>query len=313
MTDLERWTPPDERDSWIGVVAPVGDLAQRIAGTDFIPTGLRGRVAAVAAAILTGRELHLPPMTALAHIHVVEGRPSLSAEMQRALVLKAGHELRIVETNSTRCVVDARRRGDDNQPTRVIWTMDDARKAGLAGRQNWQRHPRRMLQARATAEACRLVFPDVIAGLPAVAEELQDDHDQSEPAAVPARTARRTRGTIMARPEPARESVHPIVEPWEPPLPPQVPEPRRHPDIPEPEPEEQPPGDQERITPRQLRALHSALSQVGINDRAKRLELIQQYLQRSDLESSKQLTADEATRVLDWLHAGMPVPEEPQS
>lgn len=52
--------------------------------------------------------------------------------------------------------------------------MEDARKAGLAGKQGpWTSYPKRMRQMRARAFALRDVFPDVLRGMP-VAEELMD-------------------------------------------------------------------------------------------------------------------------------------------
>ncbi len=188
-----------DTDSWVAMLPAVGELAREVYQTEFVPGALRGKPPAVIAAILAGRELNLPPMQSLQHIHVIDGRPTLSAQMQRSLALSAGYHINVIETNTTRCIVEGRRSARDEW-TRVAWTLDDAKKAGLLGRQNWQKHPRRMLQARATAELCQLIFSDAIAGM-AATEEIEDDAEgpgavmvpaaNGQPPKAAARTARR--------------------------------------------------------------------------------------------------------------------------
>lgn len=166
-------------DSWTEVVEKVALFAGQISQTEFVPTALRGRDngAKVAAAIMTGRELGLPPMTSLASIHVINGKPGISAEMMRGLVLQAGHEIRVTESTSVKVVIKGRRAGGgDEDWTTVEWSEQDSRRAGiLTG--NHVKYPRQMFAARATTELCRLLFADVIHGLRSI-EELEDLGDQ---------------------------------------------------------------------------------------------------------------------------------------
>jgi hypothetical protein len=164
VRDTAAVTERDVVDGWAGVIGPVGDLADYIAQTDFVPRALRGKPAAVAACILTGRELGIGPMASLKSIHMVQGVPSLSAEYKRARAMAAGHEIIIDETNATRCVVRGRRSGSGAW-VQVQWTLDMARRAKIAGKDVWQQYPQRMLQARATSELCDLLFPDATLGL----------------------------------------------------------------------------------------------------------------------------------------------------
>ena len=164
-----------DTDSWIHVVDNVAALASNIANTEFVPKGLRGSAAATAAAILYGREVGLPPMTALTQTHVIEGKPAISAEGMRGLILAAGHGLQVLESNGARCVMRGRRRGEDEWSVPVEWSLDMARNAGLAGKQVWKSYPRQMLQARCTAELARLIFPDVIHGFRALEEFDESD------------------------------------------------------------------------------------------------------------------------------------------
>jgi hypothetical protein len=157
---------------WIALLEPAAALANQVAGSAFVPTAMRNNPAAIVAAILYGDELGLGPMQSLAKINVIEGKPSLSAEAQRALILAEGHELWVDESTATRVTVSGRRR-DSERTSSVTWTLDDAKRANLAGKQNWRLYPRQMLMARATADLARAIFADVIGGL-AATEEIED-------------------------------------------------------------------------------------------------------------------------------------------
>lgn len=189
----------DTLPRWVALLEPAAALATRIAGTAFVPRGLRNDPAAVAAAIMLGDELGIGPMQALAHVHVVEGRPAASAELMRALVLRAGHELWVEYADDHRAEVRGVRHGTERVLS-ATWTIDDARRAGLIRpRSGWQAYPRAMLTARATAELCRRAFPDAIAGLSYLAEELDDTQTSgggADPAASPRRVTRRPRVTV---------------------------------------------------------------------------------------------------------------------
>lgn len=170
MTDVAIY---QQRQSSLDLAPEAWTLATRIAGTEFVPSALRGKPEAVLAAMLTGHELGIPPMQSLAKIHVIDGRPAMAAELMRALILRAGHDIWVEESTPTRCTVVGRRAGSPRE-SKVTWTMDDAKRAGLDGRQNWRKYPGDMLLARATAKLARSVFADVIAGVSYSIEELTD-------------------------------------------------------------------------------------------------------------------------------------------
>ena len=56
---------------------------------------------------------------------------------------------------------------------RIAWTFEQAKKAGLTGKDNWRNYPRAMLRARCIAEGIRAVYPAAIGGM-MVSEEAQD-------------------------------------------------------------------------------------------------------------------------------------------
>jgi hypothetical protein len=70
-------------------------------------------------------------------------------------------------------VCEAKRRGEP-EPIRRTFSVADAKKAGLWGKQGpWQQYPERMLQMRARAFALRDGFADVLGGL-YLREEIED-------------------------------------------------------------------------------------------------------------------------------------------
>jgi hypothetical protein len=202
-------------------------LAEHICDTEFVPKGYRGNAPATAAAILAGRELNLPPMTALRHIQVVEGSASLSAEYKRARVLAAGNRLDIDEHTHDACTVTGRRKG--HEPVTVRFTMADARRAGLVkDRGAYMTRPRRMLFARACTEVVDALFPDLTNGLPTT-ELLEEEAELAEPAApaqgrATAADLRRPAVTAVAgtvTPDaPSAQAASPVAA--EPPRPPQA-------------------------------------------------------------------------------------------
>lgn len=63
---------------------------------------------------------------------------------------------------------------------RMVWTIQQAKAAGLANKDNWKNYPRAMLRARCIAEGVRAVYPAAIGGM-LVAEEAQDLPPQAPP------------------------------------------------------------------------------------------------------------------------------------
>lgn len=146
-------------------------LAARVANTSMVPKQLRGNHAEVLSVMLHGAELGLAPITALRSIHVIEGQPTASAQLMRALILREGHILQWREVSSDKVVLYGRRR-DTGSDALVTWSVEDAKRAKLLGKGNWQTYPRAMLAARATSEIARLLFADLLHGLSYTPEEV---------------------------------------------------------------------------------------------------------------------------------------------
>lgn len=262
------------------------ELANQIAGTDFVPQGLRNNPAAITAAILYGDEVGVGPMQSLARIAVINGRPTLAAETQRALILAAGHDLWVEESTVTKCTIAGRRK-DSDATSRITWTLDDARRAGLAGKPPWKAYPRQMLLARASAELARAVFPDAIGGL-AATEEAEDGPDVDNgaaPAPTPAPKQRQRKRASVSAPATTPEQTPPP-EPELPPLPG----------------EDEPEDQTELISEPQRRRLHAAFREKGIEDRNDRLSYAEGVIGRY-VPTSNDLTTTEARILIEHIEA----------
>ena len=150
-------------------------LSTAICRTEMVPQVLRGRPDAILAVMMAGAELGIGPMQSLQGIDLIQGRPALSAELMRALVVQEGHTFRLDQTDEAATVTCRRREWADDIPNAVFsWTIEDAKRAQLAGKDNYKKFPRAMLAARASSEAARAVFPDVIVGLSYTPEEVAE-------------------------------------------------------------------------------------------------------------------------------------------
>jgi hypothetical protein len=126
-------------------------------------------------------------MNALANIFVVQGKPALYARTMVALVLRAGHEVVRTGADDTSVTVAARRKGQ-SEWSEFTWTIERAKKAGYTSNKKYESDPIAMLTAKAQAEACRTIAPDVLTGLAYSVEEVELE-DLGERPAPPKRTA----------------------------------------------------------------------------------------------------------------------------
>lgn len=124
------------------------------------------KVEEAAMLMITGQELGLLPGQSLRGIYVVSGKPVLSADLMVAVVRRSGlcDSWHTVESTTERCTITTRRRGESADSTRT-WTMADAARAGITGKQTWSQYPATMLRHRCAADLAREVYPDVLMGL----------------------------------------------------------------------------------------------------------------------------------------------------
>jgi hypothetical protein len=147
--------------------------------------------------IATGRSLGLDPVTALRGIHVIKGKPVLSADLMAGAALRHPDCVRfqVVEMSAKGATVEVLRKGWD-EPSRYSFTLEDAKTAGLTGNPTWRKFPADMCKARAIARAARAAFPDAILGV-YVSGELDDELEQSSRGPMATRTPQRAEAEVI--------------------------------------------------------------------------------------------------------------------
>jgi len=156
------------------------EFSKMISSSGMVPAAYKGKPQDILVAIQWGYEVGLQPMQALQNIAVINGKPSIYGDAAIALV-KADPRCRGVketiegegEKMVARCVV-RRAYGDEIEETEATFSVDDAKRAKLWGKQGpWSQYPKRMLAMRARGFAIRDAFPDAMKGM-ITAEEAQD-------------------------------------------------------------------------------------------------------------------------------------------
>jgi len=156
--------------------------ADILAQSRIIPAAYRNRSADVVAAGLAGQAFGWDLMTSLRNYHVIEGTASLRPEAMLGLVRRAGHSVTlelIAETSGGRAAVASGKRADTGDEHTAKFSELDAKRAGLAGKKNWQTYLDSMLTWRAVSALCRVLFPDVVLGAGYVPEEIGGDVDST--------------------------------------------------------------------------------------------------------------------------------------
>jgi len=116
-------------------------------------------------------ELGLPAMTGISAMYIVNGKVGLEVNLMRAIIDASGQcvEKKITESDGL-CRVYTKRK--DGQEFTSLFTIQDARTAGLMTKDNWKSYPKDMLRARAEAINYRQQFSHLLHGLVYTPEEL---------------------------------------------------------------------------------------------------------------------------------------------
>lgn len=187
-------------------LAEMMEWSKAMSTGDMLPRQYRGNPANLMFACEYADALGIPRINALTSIHVIDGKPTASADLIASLVRKAGHKLR-VEGDDTYAEATIIRADDpDYVPKPVRWDEAKARKAGKwASKGPWTNYPAAMLRSRAITEAARMWASDALYGVIYTAEELGGTIDE-DGAPVAARQQQRPQ-VVSSRPRSIAEAL----------------------------------------------------------------------------------------------------------
>lgn len=166
---------------------------------------------AVIAMMCAGEDMSL--LEFIRTFHIIEGRPTMKADVMLAKFLQLGGHYEVVERSDTAAEITLHREGGKAVTFRL--TFDEVRRAGYCygkdGKtlsRNWSTRPKNMLWARVVSDAVRVMDPRVNAGI-YTAEEMSDEPEaRTEPA--PKHVQEKPKPEpVKAAPTPAPEPVAP--------------------------------------------------------------------------------------------------------
>jgi hypothetical protein len=141
-------------------------LAGQLAKSTMVPKQYVNQPGNIVAAIVFGQELGLKPMQSLQNIASINGTPSIWGDAALALVEGSGLcEVFEEDMDRKNLVATCITKRYNRKAIERRYSMEDAERAGLTGKDNWKKNPFRMLQMRARSWALRDAFPDVLKGI----------------------------------------------------------------------------------------------------------------------------------------------------
>lgn len=126
--------------------------------------------------MMMGDALGIQPIVALNNINVIQQKPTVSPQLQLALIRRSGllEAFKVTDDGET-CTVVIKRKGEAEHTE--TFSQKDAAAMGLSNKDNWRKQPATMRRWRAISAACRLLFSDIVWGIAAyTSEEIDPDY-----------------------------------------------------------------------------------------------------------------------------------------
>jgi len=307
--------PLDALMRYARMLATAKEFAEYICMTPMVPAIYQGKPKHATVAILHGAELGLNPLQSLQQIFTVHGMPAIYARTMVALLKSRGFRFKTAESGPERAVIVGTS-PDGVETETSTWTIERADRAGYIPKKDEQTgeyarnkngnlirnekyitEPENMLWAKAAAEVCRRLAPDVLLGISRTVEDLESE---SEPVRV--ESERMTPAQALASVEGPADTVDPL-KTWTPTAEPAASAPpAEHPKV------DEPPADPP-MTKIQQRKIGRLMNERGITDDAVILAAIGEFVGRG-LDSAAEVTRAEAIRFLAHLEDAEPASQD---
>ena len=113
--------------------------------------------------VMAGAEVGIPPFASMSGIYIVNGKPTLGSNLVATLVKNdARYDYKVRTNNNTECSIAW---FENSAPVGISgFTIEEARTAGLATKDVWQKYPSDMLFARALTRGARRFAPGIFGG-----------------------------------------------------------------------------------------------------------------------------------------------------
>ena len=139
--------------------------------------------AAACTKIIIGRGLGLSDFDAMTGLHIIKGKAVLASNLMAAAIKRAGKYDYRANCTDTECSIVFFGRNAEGAWEEIgdaTFTLEDAKRARLAGNENWQKYPKAMLFARCISAGYKQHCPDALGAAPVYVEahgetEITDD------------------------------------------------------------------------------------------------------------------------------------------
>lgn len=307
MPELPSVTGVASLESWVTALGHANKIANFMARSNFVPAPLRLKsknnyktteelALDVTAIILAGASIGYDPFQAVQQMFIVHGSPAMYARSMVALVKSHGHKLDQTSADTRSVTVRARHK-NESEWHEFTWTYERADRAGYTSNPKYKTNPQEMLYAKAATEACRRMFPEVLAGISAYSVEESELEDMGEAPAPVTAAAPKAKAKVQRRQAPAPDLPAVVHD---------APAVAVEPD-PEPEPVQM-------ISAEQGTHLQAALMAAGYKTGPQQGKAVEEQLNRIT-SGPTDITAEEAEALIEFFNnsAGAPAALDPEA